>query len=341
MATAHPQNVHPDDTRFEKEELSNHRPNGNTTGIHNDSGDSLTRLRTAGSLNISPELFEKLYLSPENRVKGELRKTFGNPTPMLVPESPHTVITSLTVYSALVGFLLSLTPLACDLMGWRGAGGTGAASTGIPPAPTTYGAYFFFGGVLMIIGSIMEWIVGNTFPFVVFGTFGAFWLTFGSTLVPSFNAYGAYVTDPAVAAQQMGNPGNPAGLQTPGFNASFAFFLVFMGLMCFVFLICSLRTNIVFFIIFLTLVCAFGCLAGAYFNLALVYANPTNLAAATRASRCVVAGGAFTFVTSLAGWWIFLAIMLASLDFPVQIPVGDLSTMIKGASDKKAKVSEA
>lgn len=33
-------------------------------------------------------------------------------------------------------------------------------------------AYFFFGGVLMIIGSIGEWIVGNTFPFVVFGTFG-------------------------------------------------------------------------------------------------------------------------------------------------------------------------
>ncbi|KAI4234316.1 MAG: hypothetical protein L6R40_006793 [Gallowayella cf. fulva] len=315
MATAHPQNVHPDDTRFEKEDLSGHRPNGNPTGVDNDSGDTLTRLRTAGSLNISPELFEKLYLSPENRVKGELRKTFGNPTPI-----------------ALVGFLLSLTPLSCDLMGWRGAGGNGAASTGV---------FFFFGGVLMIIGSVMEWIVGNTFPFVVFGTFGAFWLSFGGTLVPAFNAYGAYVTDPTVAAQQMGNPGNPAGLQVPAFNASFAFFLVFMGLICSIFLICSLRTNIAFFIIFLTLVCAFGCLAGAYFNLALVYANPTNLAAATRASRCVVAAGAFTFVTSLAGWWIFLAIMLASLDFPIQIPVGDLSTMIKGASDKKPKVSEA
>lgn len=34
------------------------------------------------------------------------------------------------------------------------------------------GVFFFFGGVLMIIGSVMEWIVGNTFPFVVFGTFG-------------------------------------------------------------------------------------------------------------------------------------------------------------------------
>ena len=30
-------------------------------------------------------------------------------------------------------------------------------------------------------------------------------------------------------AGQDGNPGNPLGLQTPGFNASFAFFLVFMG----------------------------------------------------------------------------------------------------------------
>jgi hypothetical protein len=31
---------------------------------------------------MSPELFEKLYLSPMNKVKGDLRQTFGNPTPM-------------------------------------------------------------------------------------------------------------------------------------------------------------------------------------------------------------------------------------------------------------------
>lgn len=44
--------------------------------------DTLHRVRTAGSVSISPELFEKLYLSPQNKVKGDLRKTFGNPTPM-------------------------------------------------------------------------------------------------------------------------------------------------------------------------------------------------------------------------------------------------------------------
>ena len=37
------------------------------------------------------------------------------------------------------------------------------------------------------------------------------------------------MTDPKIAAQSMGNPGNPAGLSVPAFNASLAFFLVFMG----------------------------------------------------------------------------------------------------------------
>jgi hypothetical protein len=43
---------------------------------------ALQKIRTAQSVTISPELFEKLYLSPQNVVKGDLRKTFGNPTPL-------------------------------------------------------------------------------------------------------------------------------------------------------------------------------------------------------------------------------------------------------------------
>ena len=54
----------------------------------------------------------------------------------------------------------------------------------------------------------------------------------------------------------------------------------------------------------------------------------------------MIAGGAFGFVTSLAGWWIFFAIMLASLDFPFSLPVGDLSHIIKGASERQ-KVKDA
>jgi hypothetical protein len=43
---------------------------------------ALNKFRSAGSVSMSPELFEKLYLSPQNMVKGNLRGTFGNPTPM-------------------------------------------------------------------------------------------------------------------------------------------------------------------------------------------------------------------------------------------------------------------
>lgn len=42
-----------------------------------------------------------------------------------------------------------------------------------------------------------------------------------------------------------------------------------MGLLCFVYLIGSLRTNICFFLVFLTLVFAFGLLTGAYWMIAL------------------------------------------------------------------------
>jgi hypothetical protein len=85
-----------------------------------------------------------------------------------------------------------------------------------------------------------------------------------------------------------------------------------MGLMCFIFLICSIRTNVCFFMIFFTLVMAFGFLTGSYLQL-----NNGNVALA---GRLQVAGGACAFVTCIFGWWIFFAIMLAALDFPFQLP---------------------
>jgi len=120
--------------------------------------------------------------------------------------------------------------------------------------------------------------------------------------------------------------------------------LVFMGVLCLIYFICSLRTNVVFALIFFTLVLAFGCLTGAYWNLALGYGAAAESAARAShlatASRCILAAGALTFVTDMCGWWIFFAIMLASLDFPFQIPVGDLSTFIKGATERKKAKEE-
>jgi succinate-acetate transporter protein len=63
-----------------------------------------------------------------------------------------------------------------------------------------------------------QWIIGNTFPFVVFGTFGAFWLTFGFTNVPFYNATGAFVTETYTT-----------GAENPEFNASFGKLYVYPG----------------------------------------------------------------------------------------------------------------
>jgi uncharacterized protein len=55
-----------------------------TTAIESESlGErELSKLDTAGSVMMTKELFEKLYLSPQTNVAGNLRKTFGNPTPL-------------------------------------------------------------------------------------------------------------------------------------------------------------------------------------------------------------------------------------------------------------------
>lgn len=100
-----------------------------------------------------------------------------------------------------MGFLIASTPLGCQLMGWRGSGGGGASIVYVsltqqykPTNKLRSGAIYFFGGLLQILGCVMEWILGNTFSMVVFGTYGAFWFTLGTTLVPFYNAEGAFTT---------------------------------------------------------------------------------------------------------------------------------------------------
>ena len=107
---------------------------------------------------------------------------------------------------ALLGFLIASTPLAAALMGWRGASGGGAA---------TIGTYYFFGGMLQIIGSILEWIIGNTFIYIVFGSFGAFWLAFAVTLTPFYNAEGAFIEGKTGAAKAAGAASFQASLGKP------------------------------------------------------------------------------------------------------------------------------
>ena len=96
-----------------------------------------------------------------------------------------------------------------------------------------------------------------------------------------------------------------------------AYLLLAMAILSLIFLICSIRTNVVFFMIFLTLFFLFVLLAGAFFCVA-----QGRISLATKLEE---AAGAFGFVSILCGWYIFLAIMLTSVDFPFDLPSKSLA----------------
>ncbi|MCJ1393056.1 hypothetical protein MMC18_005928 [Xylographa bjoerkii] len=259
--------------------------NGGNTFLNEDMSEeaALQKIRTAQSVNMSPELFEKLYLNPQTVVSGDLRKTFANPTPI-----------------ALIGYVLTLTPLSCAYMGWRGAEASGAATVGV---------YYFMGGLLMLLGGILEFVLGNTFSSVVFASYGGYWFAYAVTFTSFYGATAPYGTTSAAP-----------------YESTWAFFLLFMGLLSFIYLICSLRTNIMFVITFAGLTIGFLVEAGSYWNNA---QGNTNLG-----STLLVSAGAIYFVADLAAWWVLFSQLLQSVDFPIQIPVGDISHLIKGYSER-------
>lgn len=94
-------------------------------------------------------------------------------------------------------------------MTWSGSGGFAVATTTVS---------IWFGGLLLIIAGIMEFLLGNTFPMMVFLAYGAHLLSFATTFIPSFNAVGFFNPD----GSGMGTPG--AKNQTSVFLASYGGF---------------------------------------------------------------------------------------------------------------------
>lgn len=75
-----------------------------------------------------------------------------------------------------------------------------------------------------------------------------------------------------------------------------------------------------------------GCLAASFFAVSQGYSS--------KALTLQYAGAGLLFVTSLLGWYIFVALLLLAVDFPFSLPLGDLSTVIKGKTKQKFEVSD-
>lgn len=146
----------------EYEHVSGMRGSDPELGLGN--GSRLTPTQT--TMTISPEMFESLYLAPKNQVAGHLRQTFANPSPV-----------------GIMGFCVGLTPLSIEFMRWGGSAGNALATTT---------ASIWFGGMLLILAGLGEFLLGNTFPMLVFFGYGSHFLTNATTFIPYYNAVNAF-----------------------------------------------------------------------------------------------------------------------------------------------------
>jgi succinate-acetate transporter protein len=134
----------------------------------------------------------------------------------------------------------------------------------------------FFGGSIQIIAAVGEWILGNTFVTCLFFTYGSFWIVAGTTLIPWFNV-GAEYSNPV--GNTFAGMDQPSYFATAGtwswwirndlVNMIVGFYYLSLAVLTMIFAICALRTNVVFVCALVTLVGAFSCAGGAYFNFAL------------------------------------------------------------------------
>jgi len=237
-----------------------------------------------GAIHLTDAQYERLFFqpAPPRAFASGQKWQFGNPTVL-----------------CLISYLLALSPTVCYFSAWDG---TSTASF-----PALVGVFYFAGGMGMTIGAVCEWIMGNTFPFVVFATFGGFWLSVANLFDPSKQVLSAFPN---------------GGLADPSLNHGLQFFFTFWAILAMLYLVASLRTNVVFAIMFLTMSLLLCFIVAAYRNAALGNTDKMLL--------YLKVAGAFGIVNCIDGWYLAVILVFAAVDMPVNLPVGDLSWFLKG-----------
>ncbi|KAH8710246.1 plasma membrane ammonium transporter [Phaeosphaeriaceae sp. PMI808] len=260
-----------------------------TRSVQFDCEDKFSRELSDG-LTLPLELYERLSLAYQRKGSEAVRLNFGNATPIGV-----------------LGFSVSVVPLAISFMGWRGSGGLSIATTTIN---------IWFGGMLLVIAGIGEFLHGNNFTMMVFLAYGAHFLSYATTFIPFYNSIGFFNPD----GSGLGSPG--VENQTAIFMASYAFYLAVMCLLSFIFLLGSFRTNGVFAIILLFVTIGFGLGAGTYFQLA--QGNTLlGIKLATGLGACFFAAG-------MLGFYFLAALVITIMELPVpDLPLFDLSIVVR------------
>ncbi|ODV88506.1 hypothetical protein CANCADRAFT_3147 [Tortispora caseinolytica NRRL Y-17796] len=249
-------------------------------GYSDKDAQELRAINTAHTL--PPEVFERLYYQPKPNNDSSLRHKLGVPTGL-----------------AILLYTLNFFYISFFLMGWRGAGGGGAAMVGT----------FISVGFVGIIVAIFELILGNSFIFTVLTAYAVFYLSYASTIIPWFGAKAAY-----------SSTGNAIeGGSSESYLVTCALFFVLWGVVSLILTAGAAMVNFLLtgflFLVFLTF-----CLLSAGF----FHAASGNAAALHDFS---VAAGAVAFAAGCFGLYLSVMNVMISVGVPpTYFPVGDFTS---------------
>ncbi|KAJ3804885.1 Gpr1 family protein [Lentinula lateritia] len=159
------------------------------------------------------------------------------------------------------------------------------SARGVNTPNVVVGMALFCGGLVQLLAGMWEFPKGNTFGATAFSSYGAFWLSYATILIPGSGISDAFTDVPS---------------QEP--NAIGIFLMTWMTV-TFLLFIASLRKNIGFIALFFFLTFTFMCLGAGNF----VVASAPNASAGL-----IKAGGALGIITALIAYYVGLSELLAS-----------------------------
>jgi len=158
---------------------------------------------------------------------------------------------------------------------------------GIKHPNVVVGMAIFTGGLAQLLAGMWEFPRGNVFGATAFTSYGAFWMSYATILIPGSGIVASF-TDPKELSSALG------------------IYLITWFIITFLLLIASLRKNVSFIALFFFLAVTFAVLAGGEFS---------GKVAVTKA------GGALGIVTAFIAFYIGLSELLQTGDI-VALPLG-------------------
>ncbi|KAF8960658.1 Gpr1 family protein [Flammula alnicola] len=160
---------------------------------------------------------------------------------------------------------------------------------GITHPNVVVGMAIFCGGLAQLLAGMWEFPRGNVFGGTAFTSYGAFWMSYATILIPSSGIVSAF-TDPKELSSGLG------------------IYLVAWTMVTFFLLIATLRKNVGFIALFACLTITFALLAAG------------ELAASVNSTK---AGGALGVITAFIAYYVGLSELLSAEDMVVvNLPIG-------------------